>query len=116
MKQIWFILLMAGVASAQNKGPGGTVVPAPEALGRIKAPDGFKVSVFAAEPDIVQPIASCIDDRGRLFRFPAMVFTSLQRRICFILRIRITTTSRMGRRKYCWMGGRIKVCTMSSAR
>jgi len=67
VKQIWFILLMAGVALAQNKGPGGTVVPAPEALGRIKAPDGFKVTVFAAEPDIVQPIASCIDDRGRLW-------------------------------------------------
>jgi len=61
------LVLPAAVALAQNKGPGGTVVPVQEAVGRIKAPDGFKVTVFAAEPDIVQPIASCIDDRGRLW-------------------------------------------------
>ncbi|HEV8379923.1 MAG TPA: PVC-type heme-binding CxxCH protein, partial [Tepidisphaeraceae bacterium] len=67
MKQVWLILLMAGVAFAQNKGPGGTVVPPQEAREKIKAPDGFKVTVCAAEPDIVQPIASCIDDRGRLW-------------------------------------------------
>src|SRR5258705_5339955 len=58
---------MVSAAFAQNKGPGGTVVPPQEAREKIKAPDGFKVTVFAAEPDIVQPIASCIDDRGRLW-------------------------------------------------
>src|SRR3954465_4023687 len=67
MKEFWFSILLAGVAMAQSQGPGGTVVGPREALERIKAPDGFKVSVFAAEPDIVQPIASCIDDRGRLW-------------------------------------------------
>lgn len=30
-------------------------------------PPGFSVSLFAAEPDIVQPIAMTIDDRGRLW-------------------------------------------------
>ncbi len=67
MKQVCLILLMAGVALAQSKGPGGTVVPPQEALKAIKAPEGFKVTVFAAEPDVVQPIASCVDDRGRLW-------------------------------------------------
>ena len=30
-------------------------------------PPGFKLHVFAAEPDVKQPIAFCIDDRGRLW-------------------------------------------------
>jgi putative membrane-bound dehydrogenase-like protein len=67
VKQVFLIFFFASAALAQNKGPGGTVVPVQEAVTKIKAPDGFKVTVFAAEPDIVQPIASCIDDRGRLW-------------------------------------------------
>jgi putative membrane-bound dehydrogenase-like protein len=38
-----------------------------DAVKAITAPKGFSVSLFAAEPDIVQPIAFCIDDRGRLW-------------------------------------------------
>jgi putative membrane-bound dehydrogenase-like protein len=30
-------------------------------------PDGFKVTLFAGEPDVVQPIAFTFDDRGRLW-------------------------------------------------
>src|SRR5580658_9722595 len=30
-------------------------------------PDGFNVTLFAAEPDVRQPISFCIDDRGRLW-------------------------------------------------
>ncbi|HVJ86163.1 MAG TPA: PVC-type heme-binding CxxCH protein [Caulifigura sp.] len=33
----------------------------------MQVPQGFKVQVAAAEPDIAQPIAMCIDDRGRLW-------------------------------------------------
>jgi putative membrane-bound dehydrogenase-like protein len=32
-----------------------------------KLPEGFQASVFAAEPDVRQPIAMCMDDRGRLW-------------------------------------------------
>lgn len=32
-----------------------------------KVPDGFHVSVLASEPDVMQPIAFCLDDRGRLW-------------------------------------------------
>ncbi len=40
----------------------------PEDTARMmKLPDGFKVQVFAGEPDVVQPIAYCIDPRGRLW-------------------------------------------------
>ena len=38
-----------------------------EALKRISVPAGFQVSLFAAEPDVAQPIAATFDDRGRLW-------------------------------------------------
>ena len=33
----------------------------------MKLPDGFSAKVFAAEPDVKQPIAMALDDRGRLW-------------------------------------------------
>jgi putative membrane-bound dehydrogenase-like protein len=42
-------------------------LPPPEALARMKVPEGFRVTVFAAEPDVRQPIAFTIDSRGRLW-------------------------------------------------
>ncbi len=42
-------------------------VPAKEAIARIKLPKGFTVTQFAAEPDVVQPIAMTIDHKGRLW-------------------------------------------------
>ena len=38
-----------------------------EALEAFKLPDGFSATVFAAEPDIRQPIAMTFDQRGRLW-------------------------------------------------
>jgi putative membrane-bound dehydrogenase-like protein len=40
---------------------------ASEAAAQWKFPEGFQVSVFAAEPDVRQPIAMALDDRGRLW-------------------------------------------------
>ena len=42
-------------------------LPAEEAARAMKLPDGFSVTVAAAEPDIKQPIAMAYDDRGRLW-------------------------------------------------
>src|SRR6266540_1324988 len=40
----------------------------PEAAAKeMTLPPGFKATLFAGEPDVVQPIAFCIDDRGRLW-------------------------------------------------
>ncbi len=51
--------------------PGSAVASAPvplkDAAARMKVPDGFRVSLFAGEPDVVQPIAFATDDRGRLW-------------------------------------------------
>ena len=41
---------------------------APEEAARaMTVPPGFKVTLFAGEPDVVQPIAMAIDDRGRIW-------------------------------------------------
>ncbi|MCA9039264.1 MAG: c-type cytochrome, partial [Planctomycetaceae bacterium] len=38
-----------------------------EAAEKISVPEGFQATLFAGEPDVVQPIAFTIDDRGRLW-------------------------------------------------
>ena len=38
-----------------------------EAAAAMTVPDGFRVTLFAGEPDVQQPIAQAIDDRGRLW-------------------------------------------------
>ncbi len=42
-------------------------VPANQAAAKMTLPDGFRATLFAGEPDVVQPIAFCFDDRGRLW-------------------------------------------------
>jgi putative membrane-bound dehydrogenase-like protein len=42
-------------------------LPPVEAARTMVVPEGFQVTLFAGEPDVMQPIAFCIDDRGRLW-------------------------------------------------
>ncbi len=42
-------------------------IPAEAALKSVKVPEGFTTTLFAAEPDVRQPIDMKIDDRGRLW-------------------------------------------------
>jgi putative membrane-bound dehydrogenase-like protein len=44
----------------------------------MTVPDGFKVTLFAGEPDVRQPIAFCIDDRGRLWVAEAYCYPQRQ--------------------------------------
>ena len=53
----------AAAAAADTPAP----VPTAQAAGRMTVPDGFKVQLFAGEPDVVQPIAFTWDDRGRMW-------------------------------------------------
>ena len=53
--------------------PGAPLSPA-EAVKRMTMPDGFRVTVFAAEPDLVQPIAMTTDDRGRLWVIESLTY------------------------------------------
>src|SRR5262245_18915786 len=61
------LLLAASTASGADPKPNDKPIPPKEAPGKMTVPDGFKVTLFAGEPDIVQPIAFCFDDRGRMW-------------------------------------------------
>ena len=45
----------------------GTGLPPTEAAAAMALPEGFKSTLFAGEPDVHQPIAFTIDERGRLW-------------------------------------------------
>ncbi len=57
------VLLTASPLAFAERPP---VSPA-DAPGRMALPDGFRVTLFAGEPDLVKPIAMTFDDRGRLW-------------------------------------------------
>ena len=45
-----------------------------DAAKAMTVPEGFKVTLFAGEPDVHQPIAFCIDHRGRLWVVEAFTY------------------------------------------
>jgi len=47
--------------------PPGPAISATEAAARMTVPEGFTVEVVAAEPDVVNPVAMCIDEKGRFW-------------------------------------------------
>lgn len=61
--------------SSEPKAP----VPAKEAASRMTVPDGFRVTLFAGEPDVVQPIAMTTDERGRLWVVECLSYPAWQR-------------------------------------
>jgi putative membrane-bound dehydrogenase-like protein len=67
-------LLVTAQAFAQNRLPkkqhrtsDAPFLTPEQAVEEMSIPDGFDVTVFAAEPDLKEPIAFCFDDRGRLW-------------------------------------------------
>jgi len=61
-------------------------LPPAEAAAKMKLPPGFKATVFAAEPDVQNPIAMAWDSRGRLWI--AENYTYAERTQKFDLRLR----------------------------
>ncbi|MBW3595676.1 MAG: hypothetical protein KY475_00210 [Planctomycetes bacterium] len=61
------ILLASSSVSFADDEPALAPVPAAEAPQRMTLPEGFRATLFAGEPDVVQPIAVAFDDRGRLW-------------------------------------------------
>ena len=57
------VFASATPAFAQQDEP----LPARVAAQKMTLPPGFKATLFAGEPDVVQPIAFCFDDRGRVW-------------------------------------------------
>jgi putative membrane-bound dehydrogenase-like protein len=80
MKKIVGLLLLACLCGAQDpeslgypKGtkntedPKNVPLPPEEALKLLTLPEGFRASLFAAEPSVAQPISMSFDERGRLW-------------------------------------------------
>src|ERR1700756_4405687 len=57
-------LFVASLTAADNP---MAPIPPKEAASRMTLPEGFRATLFAGEPDVVQPIAFTTDDRGRLW-------------------------------------------------
>ncbi len=51
----------------QHKTSDAPFLKPPEAVDKMEIPDGFQIDIFAAEPDIGEPIAFTFDDRGRIW-------------------------------------------------
>jgi putative membrane-bound dehydrogenase-like protein len=65
MRRLAVVLLLifpASSAFGQND-----PMPPERTAALMQVPDGFKVTLFAGEPDLVKPIAMTLDDRGRLW-------------------------------------------------
>lgn len=75
----WSALLAALVpvlASAAD--PASGPLPAEQAAKTAALPDGFRMSVFAAEPLVTQPVSFCTDHRGRVWVAEALNYGAWQ--------------------------------------
>ena len=69
----WAILMSFAIqpAKAQDESYKPDVASASEeasrAIGSIRVPDGVKIELFAAEPLLANPVAFCIDEKGRFY-------------------------------------------------
>ena len=90
------ILALGPLSAAQefpepydSQDPGAGLLSPGEALEGIRLPDGFRATLFAAEPDVRQPIALATDPRGRLWVAENYTYAELERNFDTELRDRI---------------------------
>src|SRR5256714_9884001 len=67
MRRTAAVLTAYCVLSTGYSLPADKPVPPNDAPAKMTVPEGFRVTLFAGEPDIVQPIAFTFDDRGRMW-------------------------------------------------
>ncbi|MCA9073935.1 MAG: c-type cytochrome [Planctomycetaceae bacterium] len=81
LKSLWslaavpvLVLVIVGTSHAQrletprrhDRPPGPPLSPE-EAVAKMTVPEGFSVEIVSAEPDVVNPVAMCIDEKGRFW-------------------------------------------------
>lgn len=98
-------------APFNTQDPQDTLVSPEELVQRMEVPQGFRVSLFAAEPQVQQPVAVTTDSRGRLW--VAEMYTYAESKVNFDTKLRdriviLEDTDRDGRcdkRTVFWDGG-----------
>jgi putative membrane-bound dehydrogenase-like protein len=55
------------LSAAADEPPQPAGLTPDQAVARMTVPDGFRVEVFASEPEIRQPVAAAFDERGRMW-------------------------------------------------
>ena len=70
---LWLMWPGAGPAAGDEPQPDRPLSPA-EAVATLRMPAGFEATLFAGEPDVVQPIAFTLDDRGRLWVVESLTY------------------------------------------
>lgn len=94
--RFWWTLLAAAAVHAQDfpepydsERVAGSPMPAEEAARTMKLPPGFKATVFAAEPELRNPIACAWDPRGRLWVVENFTYAERPKRFDLALRDRV---------------------------
>src|SRR6476659_8514477 len=72
------LIFLSSILSASAADPIPAPLPAKKAAETMVVPEGFRVSLVAAEPDVVQPISFTIDARGRLWVAEALNYGTWQ--------------------------------------
>jgi len=67
----------------------GAAMPAEQAAATFRTPEGFKVGLFASEPDVQNPIAMAWDARGRLWIAENYTYAERSQRFDLKLRDRV---------------------------
>ncbi|HET6246885.1 MAG TPA: PVC-type heme-binding CxxCH protein [Tepidisphaeraceae bacterium] len=69
------VLFISGAFASATDAP----LPPAEAPAHMTLPPGFRATLFAGEPDVVQPIAFTFDDRGRLWVAECLSYPNWQK-------------------------------------
>ncbi len=67
MRSVLFLVFSSLFVSALCAEDTPAPIPAQDAASKFTLPDGFRATLFAGEPDIVQPMSFTFDDRGRMW-------------------------------------------------
>src|SRR5689334_6965874 len=105
-----FVLVCAAFISSLTLAQDAPVPPQ-EAAAKFKLPPGFKATLFAGEPDVVQPISFTFDDRGRLWVVEGLSYPYWQPQISggkkdrIVILEDIDGDGRFDKRTVFWEGG-----------
>lgn len=82
--------LLADFPKVYNSDPGDAQPPTPQqALAKLKLPAGFQATLFAAEPDVQNPVAMAWDAKGRMWVAENYTYAERSKRFDLALRDRV---------------------------